>query len=337
MDIRKMLDRDKNPFFAHADAEYFLASRGRRGEIVGRIAAIHNRAHNAFQGDRAGFFGFFDCVNDQAVADALFEAAAVWLVPRALDTLRGPASFSTNDECGLLVGGFDTPPTLMNPHNPRYYVDLVERAGFHKAKDLIQYQIENPAMPERLVRGAKLLAERKHITLRRIDMKQFDAEVERIKRVYNSAWEKNWGFVPMTDEEMDHLAAQLKPVVVPDLVVFAEQGDNVIGFGLALPDLNVALKANPSGRLVPGILKVLWRARSIRRTRIMALGLLKEFRGSGADGLLYHWIWEKGYALGYRWGEAGWILEDNVAMTNGLLRMGFRPYKTLRMYDRPLT
>jgi hypothetical protein len=336
MDVRKMLDRQKNPFFAHAEAEYFVAVREPTGAVVGRIAAIHNKAHNAFQGDRAGFFGFFECVDDQPVADALFTAAAAWLAPRGLDPLRGPASFSTNDECGLLVDGFDTPPTLMNPHNPRYYVDLVERAGFQKAKDLIQYRLENPEMPERLVRGVKLLAQRKRIRLRRIDMKQFDAEVERIKRVYNSAWEKNWGFVPMTDEEMDHLAAQLKPVVVPDLVVFAEQGDNVIGFGLALPDFNVALKANPSGRSFPGLLRVMWASRGIRRIRILALGLLKEFRGSGADGLLYHWIWEKGYARGYRWAEAGWILEDNAPMTNGLLRMGFQPYKTLRMYDRPL-
>jgi hypothetical protein len=337
-DVGVTLDRTKNPFFAHADVELFLAERrdGGRATTVGRIAAVHNRHHNEFQGDRAGFFGFFECVDQQPVADALFDAAAAWLKPRGLDTLRGPASFSTNDECGLLVDGFDTPPTLMNPHNPRYYPDLVERAGFRKAKDLIQYRIVNPEMPERLIRGAKLLAERKHLRLRPIDMQHFDAEVGRIKEVYNSAWEKNWGFVPMTDAEMDHLAALLKPVVVPDLVVFAEQGEKVVGFGLALPDFNVALKANPSGRLFPGLLKVLWAARGIRRIRIMALGLIKEFRNSGADGLLYHWIWEKGYALGYRWGEAGWILEDNLPMTNGLLRMGFEPYKTLRMYDRPL-
>lgn len=338
-DVRKLLDRSKNPFFAHADAELFLAERRSAGRstLVGRIAAIHNHGHNEFQGDRAGFFGFFECINDQGVANALFDAVAAWLKPRGLDTLRGPASCSTNEECGLLVDGFDTPPTLLNPHNPRYYVELVERAGFHKAKDLIQYRLENPEMPERLIRGAKLLAERKNITLRRIDMKHFAAEVEQIKRVYNSAWEKNWGFVPMTDAEMNQLAAQLKPLVVPDLAVFAEQGDRVIGFGLALPDFNVALRANPSGRFFPGILRILWAARGIRRIRIMALGLLKEFRGSGADGLLYHWIWQKGYALGYRWGEAGWILEDNLPMTNGLLRMGFAPYKTLRMYDRPLT
>jgi hypothetical protein len=276
-------------------------------------------------------------VDDQTVADALFRAAAAWLAPRGLDTMRGPASFSTNDECGLLVEGFDAPPTLLNPHNPPYYVGLVERAGFAKSMDLFQYQSRDPQMPERLLRGARLLAERKKIRLRPLNLKRFDQEVELIKQVYNSAWEKNWGFVPMTDAEIDHLAKQLKPVVVPDLVVFCEQEDRVIGFAAALPDLNVALKRNPSGRLFPGILKVLWAARKVRRIRILLLGLLKDYRMTGADALMYHWIWEKGYARGHRWAEAGWILEDNTAMINGLRRMGFAAYKTLRFYDRPLT
>jgi hypothetical protein len=341
MDVRKMLDRKKNPFFAHAEAEYFLAVRGAGGSgreaVVGRIAAIHNRAHNAFHEDKVGFWGFWECVDDQAVANALFDAAAPWLAARGLDTMRGPASFSTNDECGLLVAGFDSSPTLLNPHNPRYYVDLVERAGFTKSMDMFQYQTRNPDLPERLIRGARMLAERKNITLRRIDMRRWDDEIEKIKRVYNSAWERNWGFVPMSDPEIDHLAAQLKPVVVPDLVVFCEQGGETIGFAAALPDLNVALKANPSGRLFPGILKILWTARKITRIRILLLGLLRDYRKTGADALMYHWIWEKGYALGHRWAEAGWILENNAPMNNGLLRMGFDAYKTLRFYDRPLT
>lgn len=338
MDVRKMLDRAKNPFFAHAEAEYFLAERRQDGRttVVGRIAAIHNRAHNEFHEEKVGFWGFWECVDDQTVANALFDAAAAWLAPRGLDTMRGPASFSTNDECGLLVAGFDSPPTLLNPHNPRYYVDLVERAGFVKSKDMFQYQTRNPDMPERLIRGARLLAERKKITLRRIDMRRWDDEIEKIKFLYNAAWEKNWGFIPMTDPEIDHLAAQLKPVVVPDLVVFCEQEGRTIGFAAALPDLNVALKTNPSGRLFPGLLRILWAARSITRIRILLLGLLKEYRTTGADALMYHWIWEKGYALGHRWAEAGWILEDNAAMNNGLLRMGFEAYKTLRFYDRPL-
>ncbi len=334
MTVRTLLSREKNPFFQHAEAQYFLAEGN--GKVVGRIAAIHNRAHNEFHEDRVGFFGFFECVDDQATADALFEAAASWLRERGLTTMRGPTSFSTNDECGLTVDGFDTPPTIMNPHNPPYYVDLVERAGFAKAMDMHQFRTVSPDLPERLLKGARLISERKGIRLRQMDMKRFKQEVDRIKPMYNAAWEKNWGFVPMTDAEIDHLAKELKPVVVPRLVVYAEREGEPIGFALAVPDFNVALQANPSGRVFPGILRVLWASRRIKRIRILALGLLKEYRRTGADALMYHWIWEKAYGLGYRWAEAGWILEDNAPMANALVRMGFEAYKTLRLYDRPL-
>jgi hypothetical protein len=167
-------------------------------------------------------------------------------------------------------------------------------------------------------------------------MKDYDQEIERIKEIYNNAWEKNWGFVPMSDAEIDHLAAQLKPVVVPELVMFVEQEGKPIGFAAALPDFNVALKTNPSGRLFPGILKILWRARKIDRLRILLLGLLPEYRRFGADVVMYHWIWDMGTKLGHRWAEAGWILENNIPMNNALERLGFSHYKTLRFYDRSL-
>lgn len=333
-EVKQALLPEKNPFFQHAEARYFLAEMDSR--VVGRIAAIHNRLHNEFHEDRVGFFGFFESVDDQRVADALFQAAAAWLEERGLEVMRGPASFSTNDECGLLVQGFEYPPTILSPYNPPYYVRLVERAGFEKAKDLFQYQLTDPDLPERLIRGARLIAERQKIRLRPLNLRDFRREVERVKELYNRAWEKNWGFVPMTDAEIDHLAAQLKPVVVPDLVVFAEREGETIGLAVALPDLNVALKTNPTGRLFPGILKILWASRKITRIRVLLLGLLKEYRRTGADALMYKWIWEKGYALGYRWAEAGWVLEDNVAMNNALVRVGFRHYRTLRFYDRPL-
>ncbi len=336
MDMGTMLSKEKNPFFRHSDAQYFLAERD--GEVVGRIAAIENRQHNSYYHDTVGFFGFFETVNDPAISDSLFDAAAGWLRTRKLTVMRGPTSFSTNDECGLLVQGYDTPPTLLNPHNPAYYVPLVERAGFTKVKDLYQYciAVTDAAMdmPERLVRGAALVAKRQNLTARKLDMKHFKEEVNRIKQVYNSAWDKNWGFVPLTDAEIDHLAKQLKPIVVPEGVVFIEKEGQLVGFAAALPDFNVALKKNPSGRLFPGILKVLWAGRKIRRGRILLLGLLPEYRKTGAEVLLYKWLWEKGYKLGFRWAEAGWILDDNAPMTNGLLRMGFERYKTLRLYDR---
>jgi GNAT superfamily N-acetyltransferase len=339
-DVKAMLTPAKNPFFEHAEARYFLARSG--GRVVGRIAAVENRAHNEFHGDRVGFFGFFESIDDQAVARALFDTAGAWLRAHGLDVMRGPANFSTNDEVGLLVDGFEHPPTLMMPHNPRYYVGLVEGCGFVKAKDLLVYQstpahddLDGPLMT-RLRQGAELLARRYGITLRHLELKRYDEDVALIKEIYNRAWERNWGFVPFTDHEIDHLAAQLRQIVVPELVVFAFRRDEPIGFAVALPDLNVALKANPSGRLFPGILKILWAARKIGRLRIALLGTVKEWRGKGIDVLLYKHLWEQGYAKGLSWGEAGWILEDNSPMNNALERLGFVVYKTYRLYDRPV-
>ncbi|HEY7511760.1 MAG TPA: N-acetyltransferase [Vicinamibacteria bacterium] len=333
-DVRAMLSREKNPFFERAEAEYFLARRG--SAVVGRVAAIHNRAHNDFHGDRTGFFGFFECADDLEAARALLDAAAGWLRGRGLDRLRGPASFSTNDEAGLLVDGFATPPVLLMPHNPPYYVGLVEACGLAKAKDLLAYQSTHDRLPARLVEGTNLLRERYGVSTRPLDMRRFDEELEVVKRVYNQAWERNWGFVPMRGREIDHLAARLKPIVVPELVAFAERQGEVVGFAAALPDLNVALRANRSGRLFPGLLKVLWAARRVDRLRVLMLGAMPAWRRRGVDGLLFRHIWEQGVARGYRWAEAGWILEDNQVMRNGLERMGFEVYKTYRLYDRPL-
>jgi GNAT superfamily N-acetyltransferase len=339
-DVKMLLSRSKNPFFEHAEAEYFIAERD--GETVGRIAAISNRLHNETHGDRVGFFGFFECIDDQAVADALFQAAGNWCQTLGHDVLRGPVSFSVNDECGLLVDGFDTPPALMMPHNPRYYLGLLERAGFVKAKDLLVYQGGDEEryipVPERLARGTELIRQRQGITLRSLNMKDFQGEVDRIKELYNSAWEKNWGFVPMTEHEIDHLAEQFKPVVIPDFVPMAEKDGKLIGFGIALPDLNVVFRRHRSGRLFPMILDLLWslKAKRIRRSRILLLGVHPEYHGKGVDAMLYHWIWTRAERLRIYWGEAGWILEDNPAMNAGLEKMTFRVYKTYRLYDRQL-
>ena len=339
-DVDLLLSRSKNPFFEHAEAEYFLAERD--GRVVGRVAAISNRLHNETHGDRVGFFGFFESTHDQSVASALLDAAAGWCRERNHDVLRGPASFSVNDECGLLVDGFEYPPTLMMPHNPRYYIELLERAGFTKAKDLWVYQggreEQYVPVPERLARGTELIRQRQGITLRSLDLKNFQHEVERIKELYNAAWEKNWGFVPMTEHEIDHLAEQFKPVVIPEMVPMAEKDGKLIGFGIALPDLNVVFRRHRSGRLFPMILDLLWslKMKRIRRARILLLGVLPEYRGKGIDAMLYHWIWTRSGDRKIYWGEAGWILEDNPAMNAGLEKMTFRVYKTYRLYDRPI-
>jgi len=333
-DVRILLSPAKNPFFQHAAAQYWLALRGR--DVVGRIAAIQNDEHQRIHEDRVGFQGFFESIDDHAVANALFDTAAGWLRARGFDTMRGPMNPSINDECGVLVEGFDTPPVIMMLHNPPYYPRLYESYGFVKAKDLIAFQGSGFTPPERLLRAARVLAERRGIRLRSLDMKRFRAEVELVKQLFNRAWEKNWGFVPMTDAELDHLASQLKPIIIPDLVCFAELKGEPVGFGAAIPDLNVALKHNPSGRMFPGILKVLWHARKISRLRVALLGTVKEYRGRGIDALLYHWIWSKGNARGYGWAEAGWMLEDNAPMINAAMQLGFTPYKTYRVYDKLL-
>ena len=338
-DVAALLDRRKNPFFAHGEAEYYLAWRD--GEVVGRIAAITNRLHNEYHNDRVGFFGFFESIRDQAVADALFAAAGRWLAARGHDVVRGPASFSVNDECGLLVWGVNTPPTIMMPHNPEWYPSLVENAGFTRARDLLVYQGGNEAgsePPKRIARAVDLVTRRLGITVRPLDLKDFRGEVSQVKELYNQCWERNWGFVPMTSEEIDHLAAQFRPVVIPDLVPMVEKDGRPIAFGLALTDLNAVFRTNRSGYLLPVLPRLLWslKRETVRRARILLLGIIPEWRGKGIDAVLFHWIWTRAGQHGMPWGEAGWILEDNAAMNAGLLKMGFEHYKTLRMYDRPL-
>jgi len=333
-DVRAVLDPAKNPFWEHASRELLLARSG--GRAVGRVAAIDDRLHRETHGDGAGFFGFFESVDDRATAAALLDAAAAWLRVRGRTCVRGPVSPSLNDEAGLLVEGFDTPSVVMMPHHPPCYRGLVEGCGFAKAKDLVAFQSTDTKLPERLVAATEVVRKRYGMTCRPIDMGRFGAEVALVKRLFDAAWERNWGHVPLTGREIDRLAAQLEPIVVPQLVVFAEKDGEPVGFAAAIPDCNVALRSNRSGRLFPGILKVLWAARRITRLRVLLLGVLPEWHGKGIDALLYRRIWEDGRKKGYDWAEAGWVLEDNRAMINGLARMGFAPYKTYRVYERPL-
>jgi GNAT superfamily N-acetyltransferase len=333
--VRQDLSPRHNAFFEQAEAVYFLARRGGR-HVVGRVAAIHNRRHDERHHDAVGFFGLFESVDDHAVAQALLAAAGDWLRQRGLRVMRGPVSFSTNEEAGLLVEGFETPAVLMMPHNPPYYVDLLETAGLESARDLLAFQTTSDRLPERLVAGARLVERRYGVTTRTLDLGRFDEELARVRHLYNASWEDNWGFVPFGEREIAQLARKLRPIVVKELVVFAEHDARPIGVGVALPDLNVALRANPSGRLVPGLLKVLRASRDIDRLRVLILGTLPEWRGKGVDALLYERIWEEGWQKGFRWAEAGWILEENHAMRNGLERMGFEVYKRYRLYDRRL-
>jgi GNAT superfamily N-acetyltransferase len=331
------LNPAKNPFFEHSEVRLFLA-RDAGGTIVGRIAAIANRNHEARHGEKAGFFGLFECVDDQEAASALFEAAAGFLRARGLQVMRGPENMSINDDVGLLVKGFDRPPFIMMPHNPPYYERLVDGYGFHKAMDLLAYYGEHhdPKPPERLERGMAALRKRYTFTIRPVDMKRFAAEVQVIKKIYNEAWEENWNAIPMTDHEFSHLAKDLKLVLDPDMCLIAEVDGEAAGFLLALPDINQAL-IKMNGRLLPvGLLKLLWYKRRIDRLRVIALGILPRYRRMAISSALIYETYKRGVARGYRAGELSWILESNAAMNNALVKEGFIVHKTYRMYDYTL-
>jgi GNAT superfamily N-acetyltransferase len=324
-----------HPFREHAAVECFVARR--EGRLVGRIAAIENRLHNEVHGERVGFFGFFEALDDADAGRALLQRVETWAAARGLAAVRGPASFSSNEEWALLVDGFDTPPVVMMTYNPRRYVDLLEGCGYRKAKDIVAYYLDNPEPPERVVRAAEALARRKGVTVRPLDMKHYDREVGLIRTVYNRAWERNWGFVPMTEAEILHLAKEMKPALKPDLVLIAEKGDEPVGFAVALPDVNFALR-RANGRLFPvGLLKILWYARKIDMLRVPMLGLVPEMHGSGIDQLLYLRLFQGGRKLGIVKGEFSWILEDNHVMRQALDKMGARVYKTYRIYEKGVT
>ena len=332
MDRKKLISRKKNPFYKHSDLELFLAERD--GKIVGRIGAIVNHNHNKEHGDKVGFFGFFECINDQQVANALFDAAKKFVVSKGMTAMRGPANPSVNDEYGLLTDGFDGSPTVMMTYNPPYYAALVEGYGLKKEKDLYAYLLaQKTVYSERMTRFNEVVKQREKITFRGVNMKDFDGEVKRIKEVYNKAWSRNWGAVPMTDEEFDALAADLKQVIVPELIIMAESKGELIGFALSLPDINVPLKFNKSGGLLTGFYHLMTKKKLIDLVRVIVLGVVPEHQRSGAAGALFYETARVAKGLGYRYGEASWVLEDNIMMNRAAEMMNGKRYRTYRIYQ----
>jgi GNAT superfamily N-acetyltransferase len=334
-----LLNRDKHPFHQHADVAFFVAERG--GQMVGRIAAIANHRANEFHGDTTGYFGLFESVDDQAVADALLDRAAAWLKAKGLTSMQGPFNLSTNDELysgGVLIDGFDTAPAFMMGHNPRYYQRLMEGAGMTRAKDLVAYWLPHNDPPKRLIDGIDRLGKREGWRIRTVNMKRFKDEVGVVMSVYNSAWERNWGFIPMTDAEFEAMAREFKPVVDPNLVLIAETTEGEpIGFLLALPDLNRAIKPLKNGKLFPfGWLRFLLAQRKIRTARVLTLGMKPGYQRSGIGAALYLKVFQLGAQRGYENAEASWILEDNGPMRQALEKVGAYVYKTYRVYERPV-
>lgn len=336
LDRRKLIDRKGNPFYQHSVAEFFLAERD--GEVVGRIGAIVNDNHNKEHGENIGFFGFFECVEDQSVATALFDAATKWLKGKGVTAVRGPASPSVNDEYGMLVDGFQHPPAILMSYNPPYYPKFVEAYGFTKVKDLYSYYLHrDKVFTEKMMRINEVMRKRAGVTVRAIDMKKFDDEVKTIHQLYNRGWSKNWGEVPMTDAEFDYLAKDLKPSVDPRTVLIAETNGKPVGFALGLPDYNIILKHNKHGWLIPAILRIILFKKKINFMRIVTLGVLPEYGNTGIGGLLFYETGRRGVDVGYFQGEASWVNEDNVMMNRGAEMMNGDKWKTHRIYELKLT
>ena len=332
------LDAKKNPFYRKAERALYVAMRD--GRVVGRIAAIQNRAHNEFHGDRTGFFGFFECENDQAAADLLFRVATDWLAARGLTSIRGPMNPSTNYECGLLVQGFENRPTFMTAWNPPYYDTLLQSARFEKAKDLLAFWF--PAaepgyqLPEFVERQAARALESGRMQFRDLDPGKFDREVAACWEIYNDAWERNWGFVPMSRAEFEHMAKDMKHLLWPQLAFMASVNGEPAGFMLAVPDYNVALAKNRNGRLFPlGLWRLLRGRRTIRTARVMALGVKKAYRSRSILALFTHEVMRRGLAMGKVGAEASWLLEDNQLIVKPMRAMGARERMRWRVYERP--
>lgn len=338
-DRYKLIDTEKNPFYKHSELKLFLAKEN--GNIVGRVGAIINYNHNQTHNDKAGFFGFFESIDNIDVAKKLFEQVENWLYKKGFDTVIGPENPSMNDEVGLLVDGFDSPPVVLMPYNPRYYIELIEGCGYSKAKDLYAYLLEQDNfLNEKVYRLQEVIRKRYEVKIREINFrnkKKFWEDVQTLKDIYNAAWVPNWGFVKSTSEEFDALAKDLRMIAEPKLALIVESGGKVAGFGLALPNVNECLIHNKNGSMLGALYHILTKRKRIKFVRIIALGIMPEFQRTGIDAVLYYELGTRGIELGYKFGEASWVLEDNEMMNKGLtMTMNGRVYKTYRLYHKKL-
>lgn len=324
-----------NPYFRHARAKRLIALK--EGRPAGRIISFVDERHNDFHHERTGFFGFFECINDVEVARALFDSAEKYLKSEGMDTMRGPMNFSTNEECGFLLDGFSEPPMIMMPYNPPYYNDLSEQCGLKKVKDIFAYIYEvRERLPEKVGRVAAV-TEKRGVTVRPINMKKFAAEMRIFKKVYHSAWEKNWGFVPMTDEELEYASGRLKQIIVPEMTLIAEKGDEPVGFMGIVPDFNFVLR-RMKGKLNPlSLARALYYSRRIKDLRVMLLGIKKEYRNKGVEALMFREGIKPIKKGKYERVEFSWILEDNIPVQRTIEMIGGKLYKKYRIYEKPVS
>jgi hypothetical protein len=335
VDFKAKLDKKKNPFFEHADRELFLAWRD--GRPAGRVAAIIDDNHNSHHDEKVVFFGQYESFNDPETARALLEAAASWGRERGMTTLRGPVNLSLNDECAFLLEGYDSPPMVMMPYNPPYYHDLMAACGLVKAKDLLAFRMfRDHEIHVQVQAIVDKLRKETGVRARNFDIKKWREESERVKYIYNHAWERNWGFVPWTEHEMDHMIQGLRPLADPRLIIILEDQGRPIGLGFGFPNYNEVL-SHMNGRMTPlSILKFLWYKRRIKGVRFLVFGIIKEYRLSGASYLLFSRLEQGIVEGGYQWAETSWQLEDNEAVNKFVASIGGRVYKKYRIYEKQL-
>ena len=335
MSEHERFDPKKNPFYQHAVVELFLAERS--GRVVGRVAAIDDDNHNATHHDNLAFFGFFEA-EDEAVAQELFKTVEAWAKAKGRSAVRGPVNPSMNDGSGFQLDAFDTDPYVMMPASPPAYPHYAEAAGYTKVKDLYAWLFDHYESDfARLHRLAERARKRYPFTIRTPDLKHnFDGELGVLKHFYNEVWENNWGFVRYTEAEFDHLAAELKLIIDPEIVVFLELGGQVAGLALTLPDANQVFK-KMNGRLLPfGFIHYLNRKRLIKQARLPILGVVPEHRNKGLELVLIDEVIRRTRAKGYMRGECSWILEDNDGINKGIAATGATLYKTYRLYQKSL-
>lgn len=333
-----LLNPAKHPFFKHSSAQLFLAYES--GKLVGRIAAIWNVHHNTYNNVNEGQFGFFDCIDSQEVANALLKTAEDWVKAKGGDKLVGPINLSTNETCGLLIEGFDTPPVAMMTYNYPYYIDLIDNYGFSKQVDLRAYDVRTETANLRSVALLEKLEERlkrSGIILREINLKDFKNEAEKIKKVYNQAWDKNLGFVPMTDDEFAWVAKDLKMIVDPSFCIIAEKDNEIVGFSVGIPNINEVLIKIKRGRLLPtGIFKLLFGKKNIKTLRVMMLGVLEPYRKLGIEACLYGRIIKNAKPKGIEGAECSWMLEHNYMMNHAIEQINGKLTKSYRIYEKSI-
>jgi GNAT superfamily N-acetyltransferase len=331
----------QHPYHQQADVTHFLARRG--SELVGRVSAAINHRFNDYHKTEIGFFGFFETVRDFDVARKLLDAARSWVKERGMKSLRGPGEYSnaTHERQGVLISGFEYPPTVELTHNPSYYSEFLERYGFRKAMDYHAYMMDElkPELPPRLARIAEHARDRSGISTRMADLQSLDQEIQLLVKIYNEAWAQNWGFLPLTDDDAQALADSLKPVLVPELLHFGFVKDEPVAVLGALPDLYVPLRPRwrwPLDTDLARMLRVLLQRKRIRRLRVMFFGIRPAFRQMGVDAVLFDSLGKYGAPLGYTMAEASMMLENNEMMNRVSRSLGMRLYKTWRIYDMDL-